>query len=218
MKMQENLTAPDQVAAIAGRLLDKAKAGGGLRRVYCVACGGSLGGLYPLDYLIRTETKSLFVTSVTANEFVHATPAGVDANALVVVMSLPSSSSTPSSSTKAPRVPEPSSREMTVMGPEAEVPSALASLLSSAWLLSWAAEEVPEEVESVPSEAELLLLSPQPASMEAHSIRANMAERTFFMVMTFLLFFLDNVLLGYLTAYMINTQCKVREGGKVKSV
>ncbi len=88
MKMQENLTAPDQVAAIAGRLLDKAKAGGGLRRVYCVACGGSLGGLYPLDYLIRTETKSLFVTSVTANEFVHATPAGVDANALVVVMSM----------------------------------------------------------------------------------------------------------------------------------
>ena len=85
-------------------------------------------------------------------------------------------------------------------------------------MLSWAAEEVPEEVESVPSEAELLLLSPQPASMEAHSIRANMAERTFFMVMTFLLFFLDNVLLGYLTAYMINTQCKVREGGKVKSV
>ena len=103
------------------------------------------------------------------------------------------------------------------MGPEAEVPSALASLLSSAWLLSWAAEEVPEEAESVPSEAELLL-PPQPASMEAHSVRANMAEKTFFMVMTFLLFFLENVLLGYLTAYMINTQCKVREGGKVKSV
>ena len=97
------------------------------------------------------------------------------------------------------------------------MPSALASLLSSAWLLSWAAEEVPEEAESVPSEAELLL-PPQPASMEAHSVRANMAEKTFFMVMTFLLFFLENVLLGYLTAYMINTQCKVREGGKVKSV
>ena len=78
-------------------------------------------------------------------------------------------------------------------------------------------EEVPEEAESVPSEAELLL-PPQPASMEAHSVRANMAEKTFFMVMTFLLFFLENVLLGYLTAYMINTQCKVREGGKVKSV
>ena len=108
------------------------------------------------------------------------------------------------------------------MGPEAEVPSAEASeedSLSEALL----SEEV-LLVEALLSEAELsaaeeLLppLPPQPASIEAHRVSAKMVERTFFMVMTFLLSFWY-VLFPCLTAYMINTECKVRERGIVKSM
>ena len=112
-----------------------------------------------------------------------------------MVISLSSSSTTPISSTKAPRVPEPDSRETTVMGPEAEVPSAEASeedslseaLLSEEALL---VEELLSEAELSAAEELLLLLPPQPASMEAHRVSAKRVERTFFMVMTFLLHFL----------------------------
>ena len=85
--------------------------------------------------------------------------------------------------------------ETTVMGPEAEVPSAEASeedslseaLLSEEALL---VEELLSEAELSAAEELLLLLPPQPASMEAHRVSAKRVERTFFMVMTFLLHFL----------------------------
>ena len=61
---------------------------------------------------------------------------------------------------------------------------------------------------------ELSLLLPQPASMEAHRVSAKMAERTFFMSndLPFAFIFV------FLTAFMITAQCKVREGGNVKSM
>ena len=71
------------------------------------------------------------------------------------------------------------------MGPEAEVPSASASEEEPS-------EAVLVEVELSEPEASLVeepLSLPQPASIEAHSISANIVERTFFMVITFLLDF-----------------------------
>ena len=109
------------------------------------------------------------------------------------------------------------------MGPEAEVPSAEAALLSSEALLSWEAElsEVVEALlsDAEPSEAALLVsLLPQPASMEAHRVSARMAERTFFMIMTFLLVFLLGMSFFLTYAYRIIGQCKVRQSMFVKSM
>ena len=126
----------------------------------------------------------------------------LEISALVVVMSMPSSSVTSSSSTKAPRVPEPSSREITVMGPDAVVPSASAQeeeLSSEAELWEVLLSEVLlSEVE--PSLVEEVPLLQQPASMEAHRVSAKIAERTFFIVMTFLLVFLGSMSFSLPTA------------------
>ena len=108
----------------------------------------------------------------------------LEISASTVVMSLPSSSSTPMSSTKAPRVPEPSSRETTVMGPEAAPPSVdssedSASLDSSEASEEVSLEEVEAEVEELLSE-ELLSVSPQAANTDTHSRAAIRMEIAFF--------------------------------------
>lgn len=72
------------IEEISAKLADK----GGIRSVYCVACGGSLAGLYPLDYFLRSESRTIFSRSITANEFVYDTPAAVGENSLVLAMSL----------------------------------------------------------------------------------------------------------------------------------
>ena len=88
------------------------------------------------------------------------------------------------------------------MGPEAEVPSASASeeeLSSEAELWEVLLSEVLlSEVE--PSLVEEVPLLPQPASMEAHRVSAKIAERTFFIVMTFLLVFLGSMSFSLPTA------------------
>ena len=80
-------TAADIRNVIAGVLASKADKGG-IKNVYCVACGGSLSCLYPMTYLIRSEAKTIWAESITANEFVHATPKALGENSLVFAMSL----------------------------------------------------------------------------------------------------------------------------------
>ena len=59
-----------------------------VKKVYCVACGGSLGAFYPMEYFLDQKAKSFSCSSVSANEFVHAVPMAVNEEALVFVMSL----------------------------------------------------------------------------------------------------------------------------------
>ena len=86
--MKQNYTTGEEIRAVAEQIKARADSAGGLKRIFCVACGGSLGGLYPLEYLLRCESKELNVYSISSNEFVYATPAGVDENALVVTCSM----------------------------------------------------------------------------------------------------------------------------------
>ena len=83
----QGMTAPKSVAGIVSNVMERMASEGGLKHVYCVACGGSLGGLFPLDYLLKSESSTLRSGSITANEFVHATPACIGKNSLVVAMS-----------------------------------------------------------------------------------------------------------------------------------
>ena len=55
--------------------------------VYFVGCGGSLSGFLPAKYFLSCEAKKLKVGYINANEFVHATPKEIGANAVVILAS-----------------------------------------------------------------------------------------------------------------------------------
>lgn len=58
---------------------------GGINKVMYVACGGSLAAFYPARFLLEKESKQLArIGYYTANEFMHATPAALDQNTLVI--------------------------------------------------------------------------------------------------------------------------------------
>ena len=60
----------------------------GLKNIYFVACGGSLGGLAPMHCVIDSKAQKIHSDLITANEFVFATPKAVSESALVVAMSM----------------------------------------------------------------------------------------------------------------------------------
>lgn len=59
-----------------------------LKSVYFVGCGASQADLYPAKYFLEGNAKVLRTSIHTANEFVYATPAGCNEDALVVTCSL----------------------------------------------------------------------------------------------------------------------------------
>jgi len=77
-----------EVKATAEAIYQTMEGKGGLKDVFFVACGGSLAAYYSAYYLLRTESKNVDAQFMTANEFVYATPARVNENAVVVAMSL----------------------------------------------------------------------------------------------------------------------------------
>lgn len=80
-------TTHNEIKATAEKIVADIRADGGLKDVFCVACGGSLGSLYPLEYLLRSESKSIHVESISSNEFVYASPARLGKNSVVVLLS-----------------------------------------------------------------------------------------------------------------------------------
>ena len=112
MTDQEKMTTPESVEQIVSRVLERSKKAGGLQHVICVACGGSLGGLFPLEYLLRLESKTLRTGSMSSNEFVHACPAFVGEKTLVVLMS--KAGTTPETVTAAQLAKEKGAQVMTL--------------------------------------------------------------------------------------------------------
>ena len=80
-------TTLEEIRDIVGRLVEQQREKG-IKRVFCVACGGSLSCFYPMTYLLRSEAKTFTCESITANEFVHATPKGLGDDSVVFAMSL----------------------------------------------------------------------------------------------------------------------------------
>ena len=90
-----------EVKATAEAIYQAMEGKGGLKDVFFVACGGSLAAYYSAYYLLRTESKNVDAQFMTANEFVYATPARVNENAVVVAMSLSSTPETIEAAKKA---------------------------------------------------------------------------------------------------------------------
>ena len=80
-------TTHDEVTETIEAIYKKMKTQGGIKDVFCVGCGGSLANLYPLEYLLRSESKTIHAESITGNEFVYDAPKRLGKNSLVVLLS-----------------------------------------------------------------------------------------------------------------------------------
>ena len=76
-----------EVQNIIGQALDQLPQAGGVRDVTFVACGGSLASSYPARYLLNAESRTLRVVGYNSSEFVHAMPAYIGKNSLVICTS-----------------------------------------------------------------------------------------------------------------------------------
>lgn len=86
-------TSLEEIRQNAAEIQKKTEEYGGLKNVFCVACGGSLGSLYPLEYLLRCESASLHCESISGNEFVFSAPKRLGKDSVVILLS--ASGSTP---------------------------------------------------------------------------------------------------------------------------
>lgn len=57
-------TTGEEVAKIAEEIYQKLKGKGGIKRVYCLACGGSKASCYLLENFLQTESKTIFAQSL----------------------------------------------------------------------------------------------------------------------------------------------------------
>lgn len=73
---------------VVGRAIDSCQPEGGIKNLYFVACGGSLGGFYPAFYLMERKSKTIHASLFSSNEFVHALPDALGKNSLVLVCSM----------------------------------------------------------------------------------------------------------------------------------
>ena len=59
---------------IIAEILEAKKSKGGVKNLYFVGCGGSLGALYPAKTFMEKECASIKSAWINSNEFVHSTP------------------------------------------------------------------------------------------------------------------------------------------------
>ena len=59
---------------IIAEILEAKKSKGGVKSLYFVGCGGSLGALYPAKTFMEKECASIKSAWINSNEFVHSTP------------------------------------------------------------------------------------------------------------------------------------------------
>ena len=68
---------------ILAEILEKKKAGGGVKSLYFVGCGGSLGAMYPAKTFMENESADIKSALINSNEFIHSTPKDFGENAII---------------------------------------------------------------------------------------------------------------------------------------
>lgn len=76
-----------EIKDVIGEILKNKKKQGGIKQIYFVACGGSLGSLYPAKVFVETEASEIKCGWYNSNEFVHNTPRSFGENSLLIVTS-----------------------------------------------------------------------------------------------------------------------------------
>lgn len=75
------------IKKMAAQLVKDMKDDGGIRQIYFVACGGSLGAFYPSKIFVETEAQDIKCGYYTSNEFVHNPPKSLGKNSVVIACS-----------------------------------------------------------------------------------------------------------------------------------
>ena len=68
---------------IVKEILEEKKDIGGIKNIYFVGCGGSLGALYPAKTFMERESQVLRSAWINSNEFVHSTPKDFGENSII---------------------------------------------------------------------------------------------------------------------------------------
>ena len=71
------------IKAIVAEILENKKDEGGVKNIYFVGCGGSLGALYPAKTFMERESRTLTSGWVSSNESVHSTPRDFGKNSII---------------------------------------------------------------------------------------------------------------------------------------
>ena len=71
------------VKNIIGEIIEDKKEKGGVKSLYFVGCGGSLGALYPAKTFMETESADIKCALISSNEFVHCTPKDFGENSII---------------------------------------------------------------------------------------------------------------------------------------
>lgn len=73
------------IKKIVTEILESKKENGGVRQLYFVGCGGSLGALYPAKIFMEKESKNIKTGWFNSNEFVYSTPKDFGENSMIVL-------------------------------------------------------------------------------------------------------------------------------------
>lgn len=68
---------------IVAEILENKKEIGGVKSLYFVGCGGSLGALYPAKTFMEKECDTIKSAWISSNEFCHSTPKDFGANSII---------------------------------------------------------------------------------------------------------------------------------------
>ena len=71
------------IKKIVAEIIENKKEKGGVKNIYFVGCGGSLGALYPAKTFMEREAQVLRSAWINSNEFVHSTPKDFGENSII---------------------------------------------------------------------------------------------------------------------------------------
>lgn len=73
------------IKSIIAEIIEAKKEKGGVRSLYFVGCGGSLGALYPAKTFMEKESAKIKSAWVNSSEFIHSTPKDFGENSIIVL-------------------------------------------------------------------------------------------------------------------------------------
>ena len=77
----------ESIKEIINKILEEKKEAGGIKQVFYVACGGSLGAFYPAKIFLETEAVGIKTGWYNSNEFIHNLPKSMGENSVLIVAS-----------------------------------------------------------------------------------------------------------------------------------
>ncbi|MGD1818862.1 MAG: SIS domain-containing protein [Pleomorphochaeta sp.] len=75
------------VVSPSREIIEKLKDNGGLKNIFFIGCGGSLGAFVPVQKFVEKEAKTITSYLISSNEFCYSTPVSCGKNSIVICTS-----------------------------------------------------------------------------------------------------------------------------------